>query len=182
MNSDSQSGQIKIETARLDMICCNIAILEAFFKGNAALGSFLQVNVPENWTEYGEAAFRHTHDRIVKGNAKIQWLTYLPVLRKTKTIIGCCGFKGAPKKGVVEIGYEVAVDFRGWGLGTEIALGLVNKAFESPEVKIVQAHTLPVANASTVILEKCGLVKVEDVDDPEDGRLWRWEVRKEKMG
>jgi RimJ/RimL family protein N-acetyltransferase len=178
MKSGNHSGHIKIETSRLDMICCNVSTLEALFKGNEALGEFLGVNVPEGWTEYGETAFRHTYDRIAKGNAKVQWLTYLPVLKKTRTIIGCCGFKGSPKKGMVEIGYEVALDFRGWGLGTEIARALVNKAFESPEVQIVQAHTLAAANASTAILQKCGMVKMEDVDDADDGQLWRWEVRK----
>ena len=79
---------------------------------------------------------------------------------------------------MVEIGYEVAPDFRGWALGTEIARALIGKAFESPDVERVQAHTLPETNASTAILEKCGLTKVEVVEDPEDGIVWRWEIRK----
>src|SRR5688500_1748759 len=140
MYSETSSDNHTIETSRLELICCTSRILEALFAGDDELGKLLKVKVPPRWTEYGEPAFRHTYDRIAKGNAKIQWLTYLPVLKKTKTLIGCCGYKGAPKKGMVEIGYEVAPDFRGWALGTEIARALIGKAFESPDVERVQAH------------------------------------------
>ena len=178
MYSEISSANHSIHTPRLELVCCTTRILEAVFKGDDELAKLLEINVPPRWTEYGEAAFRHTYDRIARGNAKIQWLTYLPVLKKTRTLIGCCGFKGAPKKGMVEIGYEVTTDFRGWALGTEIARALVAKAFESPEVELVQAHTLAAVNASTVILEKCGMSKMEEVEDPEDGKIWRWEIRK----
>ena len=54
----------------------------------------------------------------------MEWWAYLPVLKKTKTLLGSCGYKGDPKNGMVEIGYEVAEAYRGWGLATEMAKGI----------------------------------------------------------
>jgi RimJ/RimL family protein N-acetyltransferase len=43
-------------------------------------------------------------------------------------------------------------------------------------VRIVRAHTLPQANASTRVLEKCGFAHAGAIDDPEDGWVWRWDL------
>jgi len=52
---------------------------------------------------------------------------------------------------------------------------LVQFAFASGQVRLVQAHTLPETNASTRVLVKCGFHHVGMVVDPEDGPVWRWE-------
>jgi RimJ/RimL family protein N-acetyltransferase len=167
-----------IETSRLTLICCNKEILEALFKGEETLAAFLQINIPTKWTEFGEPAFRFTYDKITVADAGIEWWSYLPVLKKTKTLLGSCGYKGYPKNGMVEIGYEVAEAYRGWGLATEMAKALIQNAFKSDEVQYVQAHTLAVENESCSVLKKCGMMKMEELDDPEDGKIWRWEIRK----
>ena len=110
----SNLANYDIETPRLRLVCCNKEVLEHLFKGNKSLASFLQVNIPEKWTEFGEPAFKFTYEKIINGSGKIEWWSYLPVLKKTKTLLGSCGYKGDPKNGMVEIGYEVAdVDFAG---------------------------------------------------------------------
>lgn len=55
-------------------------------------------------------------------------------------------------------------------------MALVRFALETKDVKLVRAHTLPEANASTRVLTKCGFRHTEDVVDPEDGPVWRWEL------
>ena len=67
------------------------------------------------------------------------------------------------------------------GLATEMAKALIEKAFESDEVSYVQAHTLAVENESRSVLKKCGMTKMEELEDPEDGKIWRWEIRKESF-
>jgi|SRR6267378_2525891 len=37
------------------------------------------------------------------------------------------------------------------------------------------AHTLPLSNPSTRVLQKCGFRHIGAVVDPEDGPVWRWE-------
>jgi ribosomal-protein-alanine N-acetyltransferase len=178
MRSDIVQSEFRIETPRLHLICCSKEILEALFKGDESLARMLQVNIPVKWTEFGEAAFKYTYDQIVTRSGKMEWWGYLPILKKTNTLLGSCGFKGVPRQGMVEIGYEVAEPFRGWGLATEIAKGLIQKAFQNADVHYVQAHTLAVENESGSVLKKCGMQKMEELGDPEDGKLWRWEIRK----
>lgn len=178
MSSDIVQPEFRIETPRLQLVCCNKEILEAIFKGDESLAALLQINIPVKWSEFGEPAFKYTYEKIVTRSEKMEWWAYLPVLKKTKTLLGSCGFKGEPRQGMVEIGYEVAQPFRGWGLATEMAKGLIQQAFKSKEVNCVQAHTLAIENESCSVLKKCGMQKMEELEHPEDGKLWRWEVRK----
>ena len=45
-------------------------------------------------------------------------------------------------------------------------------------MKQVLAHTLPEINASGRVLGKIGMANIGEVLDPEDGRVWRWEIRR----
>lgn len=90
--------------------------------------------------------------------------------------VGQCGFKGPPSgEGVVEIAYAVDPEHQGRGYATGAAAALVRHALADPRVRVVRAHTLPEANASTRVLTKCGFQCVGEVMDPGDGRVWRWE-------
>ena len=92
------------------------------------------------------------------------------------TVIGSAGFKGPPDtEGVVEIAYGVVPQHQGKGYATEAARALVEFAFATGQVKRVLAHTLPQPNASTNVLTKCGFRHVGEINDPEDGLVWRWE-------
>ena len=91
-------------------------------------------------------------------------------------LVGNCGYKGPPKNGVVEIGYEVAESYRGMGLATEMAKALIEFAFSHPEVKSIIAHTLPFENHSVSVLRKCGFEYISEINDPEDGVIWKWEL------
>lgn len=167
-----------IETPRLKLVCCSKEILEESLKGDESLAAILGINIPVKWTEFREPAFRFTYDKILSGFDKIQWWLYLPVLKKTRTLLGSCGYKGEPKNGIVEIGYEVTEAYRGWGFATEMAGALIRRAFEYDEVDRVQAHTPAEINESGSVLKKCGMEKIEELEDPEDGRIWRWEISK----
>ncbi|HWW02446.1 MAG TPA: GNAT family N-acetyltransferase [Candidatus Acidoferrum sp.] len=91
-------------------------------------------------------------------------------------VIGAGGYKGPPDaEGIVEIGYAVAPGYQGRGYATEAAAALVAYALGSGRVRTVRAHTLPKANPSTKVLEKCGFKCLGEVIDPEDGAVWRWE-------
>ena len=46
---------------------------------------------------------------------------------------------------------------------------------EAPEIQIF-AQTLSEINASTHILEKLNFKKTAELDHPEDGRIWEWEL------
>jgi RimJ/RimL family protein N-acetyltransferase len=95
----------------------------------------------------------------------------------TDSVIGSGGFKGPPDStGMVEIAYGIVPEFQGRGYATEVARALVTYALESGLVQTVRAHTLPAPNASTKVLKKCGFEFTGEVIDPDDGRVWRWEL------
>jgi len=119
---------------------------------------------------------------LVDGSSSIDpWIHGFVVLhRATDGVIGKCGFKGSPgDDGAVEIAYGIDPEHQGKGYATEVAAALVSYAFESGQVRVVWAHTLPEPNASTRVLTKCGFCRVGEVIDPEDGLVWRWERKNE---
>lgn len=129
---------------------------------------------------------------FVSGDVSPEWLAslraaagadpwrhgFFVVEREQRTVIGTALFKGPPSTdGMVEIAYAIVPSFEGRGYATEAAMALVRFALETGEVTLVRAHTLPEANASTRVLTKCGFRHTDDVIDPDDGPVWRWELR-----
>jgi [ribosomal protein S5]-alanine N-acetyltransferase len=92
--------------------------------------------------------------------------------------VGTGGFKGPPADGAVEIAYSVDSAYRSNGYATEIAGALVTYALAFAEVDVVRAHTLPENRASQRVLMKCGFEHVDDVVDPDDGLVCRYERRR----
>jgi len=68
---------------------------------------------------------------------------------------------------------------RGRGYATEAAAALVAFAFSDPRVRLIRAHTLPTANASTRVLTKCAFTRTGEIVDPDDGPVWRWQRARE---
>jgi uncharacterized protein (TIGR01244 family) len=100
----------------------------------------------------------------------------------SRTVIGAGGFKGPPDAGgMVEIAYGIVPAYQGKGFATEVAQALIKYASASGRVRILRAHTLAAENASTTVLTKCGFTRVGEVEDPEDGLVWRWERSQESV-
>ncbi|MBC8290198.1 MAG: GNAT family N-acetyltransferase [Planctomycetes bacterium] len=116
------------------------------------------------------------HERI---QAVCPWTGYLVISTQTSTLVGLCGFKGNPSEGTVEIAYGTISEFEGRGFATATATAMVEIARNSGEVSTVIAHTLPEKNASGRLLEKNGFTMTGAAEDPEDGPVWRWELKLE---
>jgi [ribosomal protein S5]-alanine N-acetyltransferase len=116
--------------------------------------------------------------RLHASTAPDPWVHGFSVVRlDTDVTVGQCGFKGPPDPdGVVEIAYGIASDQESKGYATEAARALVAYALSFDQVKLVRAHTLPASNASKRVLAKCGFQFVGEIEDPEDGLVWRFET------
>ena len=91
-------------------------------------------------------------------------------------VVGSGGLKGEPgPDGVAEIAYGIVPSCEGRGYATEVAEALARFASGDPRVRVLRAHTLPEANASTRVLTKLGFARTGEVVDPDDGPIWRWE-------
>ncbi|AFZ34744.1 GCN5-related N-acetyltransferase [Stanieria cyanosphaera PCC 7437] len=125
-----------------------------------------------------EGALQYSLDRLQTAQIWHPWLPYLFLFRPERALVGLGGFKSVPdSQRTVEIGYSVAPDYQSRGLATSAASQLIEIAFASGLVNCVCAYTLAETSASTRVLEKCGMTKVSEIVDPEDGKVWRWEIK-----
>lgn len=169
-----------IETERLLLIPCSSAHFEAFFQSEQNLAELLGVSLASNWMQFPEAMPK-CYEMLNLNPQNREWGLHLFIHKADRKLIGMGGFKGAVNEnGAVEIGYEISPDYQKQGLASEAAAGLIEQAFSQPKVGKVEAHTLPEENFSCRILRKCGLSKIGEKNDPEDGRIWHWRIlRKE---
>jgi RimJ/RimL family protein N-acetyltransferase len=124
-------------------------------------------------------ALEHSLNSLRSGQIWHPWLPYLIVCQPEQALVGFGGFKSAPTPDrTVEIGYSVAPSYQNRGIATAAARQLIDLAFATGKVDCVLAHTLAELNASTRVLQKCGLTQVAEILDPEDGKLWRWEIKR----
>ena len=134
--------------------------------------------IPDGWPHF-PAAYVSDDMRQLMSEIETEgspWGPYLFLSRDRTRLIGSGGFKGEPRDGGVEVGYEIAPGLRERGYATEATEGLVEKAFTHPEVEFVLAHTLAERNPSTRVLEKAGFTLDGELNDPDDGPIWRWKL------
>lgn len=119
-----------------------------------------------------------TEAMLARAPREPRWGGYLAIEETNAVVVGTCAFKDAPSEdGTVEIAYFTFPSHEGRGYGTAMARGLVSIASSSGLVRRVIAHTQPEENASTAILKKVGMRFDGEVQDPEDGRVWRWLIQ-----
>ena len=182
---DGQTAQtfrnkMTIETENLKLIQCDTEILKYAITGNDRIAKKLNVTVVDNWAELGVGALQYSLNKLSQSGEEKGWLTYFPIHKKDNKLIGSGGYKGRPtNEGTVELGYEIAFEYRNRGLATEMAKGLIENAFKDSRVSSIIAHTLRQENPSTKVLTKCGFDKIEEINDPDDGLMWKWELKRQ---
>lgn len=167
-----------IKTERLDLIACEIKYFEAFERDENELARMLDVELAESWLVFPEV-ISYSHEFLKNNPDAADWWMYFFIHRADRKLIGNGGFKGKPDEaGTVEIGYAIAPAYRCKGLATEAAQGLIDFAFSHLQVEMIQAHTLAEENESVKVLRKIGMEFVKELNDPEDGDIWQWELKR----
>jgi [ribosomal protein S5]-alanine N-acetyltransferase len=102
----------------------------------------------------------------------LPWIGYFVI--KENQIVGCCGFKGQPIEGKVEIAYWTFKAFERQGVASFSCKELVLISQQFAPTVIITATTAPEHNASTKILQNNGFTFTEIVQDDEIGDAWLW--------
>ena len=167
-----------MQTNNLSLIKFTAAHFEAIRNNDDVhLGRIMGVNVLSNWTHFPEAMPFFEH--IILENPNNEWISYFIVFKADNALIGTCGFKGGPSDaGTVEIGYEIHDDYQLRGLASEAASALLDFAFARASVTAVIAHTIAQDNPSTSVLKKLGFSFVQTIEDPDDGLVYQWAIKK----
>jgi ribosomal-protein-alanine N-acetyltransferase len=141
---------------RLDLVACDLALLEMILNDRPALAAALNATVPDGWPVSPEVQplFR---DFLKSDPSASGWLAYAAILRSERLVVGDVGFLGPPDPaGSVEIGYSVVAGRRGRGYASEMVGILIRWAFEDERVCRISAHTDSDNEASMKVLEKNG--------------------------
>jgi ribosomal-protein-alanine N-acetyltransferase len=151
---------------------------DAAIEGDEALAETLGHGVAAGWASFAEA-LPQAREGVAAGPDN-RWGPRFFLTGEPPELVGWGGFKGAPKNGVVEIGYEIAESRRERGLATAAAKAMVDEAFADPAVTEVIAHTLPERNASNRVLEKAGFRFTEATYEG-DTPVWRYSLPRERF-
>ena len=154
--------------AVIRLVPADAELLAAALAGDDALARALGHDVVDGWATFREALQSKDHAG-----------TRLFVAGDPPELVGWGGFKGPPRDGVVEIGYEIAATRRERGLATAAVEAMVAEAFADERVEAVIAHTLPERNASNRVLEKAGFRFDGDALESGTG-VWRYRLTRPK--
>jgi RimJ/RimL family protein N-acetyltransferase len=157
----------------VELQAATIADLTLLVTDRAAFAQRMGSPAPGGWPEFPEA-IGFTIDRLASHPHEADWWMHYFLLNGL--LVGSGGFVGRPRKGVAEIGYEIAPGFRGRRLGLGAASALTQQAFGSGEVESVIAHTLAVEGPSTAVLARLGFTNEAQLTDDRGTALWRWRL------
>jgi ribosomal-protein-alanine N-acetyltransferase len=162
------------------LIRAELHLLDAALAGDDALARALGHRVVPGWATFA-SALEPTRDALAADPGGSAWRARFFVAGDPPELVGWGGFKGPPRDGVVELGYEIAEARRERGLATAATRAMLGEAFADRRVTTVIAHTLPERNASTRVLEKAGFRC--DGEDRENGELvWRFSLARPASG
>lgn len=152
------------------LVRADVRLLDAAIAGDEPLAAALGHPVVPEWATF-PAALRRTRDSLAA--ADTPWGPRLFLAGEPPELVGWGGFKGPPRNGVVELGYEIAESRRGRGLATAAARAMVAEALADDRVTTLIAHTLPERNASTRVLEKVGF-RFDAEGREREATVWRF--------
>lgn len=95
-------------------------------------------------------------------SSQLPWRIRVIVERSSNTVIGSINLKGPPDEyGDVEMGWGLNGDAQGKGYATEAAAGVLQWAFQQPEVRSVSARIPDDNAASQRVARRLGLTRTE---------------------
>jgi ribosomal-protein-alanine N-acetyltransferase len=161
------------------LVPADLRLLDAAVESDEALAAALGMPVAPGWNGFPEA-LRHVRDSVAANPAAVEWGTrfFVDSRAEGELMVGWGGFKGPPAgDGEVELGYEIAPSERGRGLASAAVEEMLRVARAAPEVSSVIAHTLAERNTSVRVLEKTGFTREAEIEDSDDGPVWRFRTR-----
>jgi RimJ/RimL family protein N-acetyltransferase len=157
----------------MELVPATAEHVAALIEGDDVFAERFGWTVAPGYLEFPEALGR-TRAALHEGTPS-QWYAHLFVDTAAGEVVGFGGFKRPPTDGEVEIGYSVAPSYRGRGVATTATRLMIERA-RSAGVRVVCAHTLAENGPSTAVLRRVGMHKVAELEDPDVGPVWRWEL------
>lgn len=107
--------------SHIRLVPATLPLLNALNEDRARFSQLIGSPVPDGWPEFPEAidfTLQHLQNAPEADRA---WSMQFFIEPATGRLVGSGGFAAPPVDGTVEIGYEIAPEFRGHGSGTAAA-------------------------------------------------------------
>ena len=108
------------------LVAATVPLLNALNDDHSLFSELIGSPVPNGWPEFPEA-ISFTLEHLQASEVDRSWSMHFFVDPATGQLVGSGGFAAPPLGRAVEIGYEVAPEFRGHGFGTAAARALVER-------------------------------------------------------
>ena len=164
-------GAMRLQTARLELFALDLAAANAWAAGDVArLRELTGMQFPPLAPPLIDEDMLKLRDLIASAGAR--WIWALWAFAQDGVVIGAGGAGAGPQPdGAVAFGYSIYPEHQRQGFATEAARALVQWYFTHPEVRLVRATVPPGHTPSIRVVEKCGLVRVGTMHDPEVGAV-----------
>jgi ribosomal-protein-alanine N-acetyltransferase len=164
---------VTVSTPRLDLVSLSPALVAALVRKDWTVArSLASFPIEDTTFEADEHVLQRRHVQLTADPSEEPWLYRAAVLRETGRVVGRVGFHAPPDPdGMVEIGYSVAPAYRGRGIATEMAVGLIRWGAgegASSCVASVRPDNLP----SLAIIRRLGFLRTGEQMDEIDGLEW----------
>lgn len=167
-------------TPRLTLVAASRALLTAELVKPRYFPILLGAEMPAHWppAEYDTDAQQYALEQLTAGGRTAAgWYGWYALLRAgaeapKNTLVGAGGFHGPPVDDTAEIGFAIAADWHGRGLGTELVAGLIRHAADTGMVRYLTARTAPTNHGARRVLEANGFKRISDALDAEGRQLF----------
>ncbi len=155
--------QLRVNTPRLEAIALWPELARAAVEDRDRLAQMLNAKVPDEFPpEIMADVMELFAAKLEADPALVGWWGWYLVLNEPgqeRLLIGTAGFNGYPDRdGNLLMGYSLISTHEGQGYATEAVGGLLNWAFQQPQVMSVSAETFPDHIASIRVMEKNNMV------------------------
>lgn len=148
----------RIDTERLYLIPFTLCICREVLNNDFTTLTSMKINPGVSWPDEDMLeTLPRIIDKLNLVASPSGFESWIIIEKETNTVIGDTGFKGLPDiNGAADIGYGIIASARRKGYATEAVTGLINRAFQQPELRVITASCAPANTGSARVLKGLG--------------------------
>lgn len=165
----------KIETKRLIIRPLTYKMAETLLNDRKSFNEKFNIDLHPNWPLEAIKKKLDNYKEYIRDNfEEVKWGIWIMINKGDKKVIGDLGFKGKPnEEGIIEVGYSIVENYRGFGYANEGVKALINWALEDKRVNKIIAQCNENNIPSIRLLKRVGMDNVGMKDNMLQWQMYR---------